>query len=1245
MGKNIFEEYVKQYGLNKVLRFELKPQGRTQEYIEKKGLLEEDEVRAQDYVPVKKMMDKYHKEFIDKALSELQLDGLDEYYALYMSHERDEKKFKNIESKLRKQIVSCFKKQENFETLLKPGLMVQEIANSVEREDEKKVIESFQKFSTYFVGFFENRKNMYSEEEKSTAVSYRVVNQNLPKFVDNLRIFEKIMGTELCMDIAQLEKELADVLNGKKVEDFFRLESYSQTVTNTAIELYNRLIGGRTVENGKEIKGINQYVNEYNQRNKKNKEIRKLPKMKMLYKQILADKETLSFVGEQFTSDQEVIDTVREVISNMAEGVLNSVAESSVMNLLENIATYDLRKIFLSNGQVLTKVSSALWGDWSFIKQCLEKEYDEKNAKKTKNEKYYELRNKELKNAKSYSIQELNELIHKHSEKEECVETYYSSLGKRGNAEEKEGNLLDIFQSAYREAETLLTNEYWSKHGLASDRKNVAILKQLLDSVKAIEEFVKPLFGTETEGEKEDDFYGELDMIYKELEPIVPLYNKVRNYVTKKPYSTSKVKLNFQNPTLLKGWDNNKERDNLAVIFRRNNMYYLGIMDKKNNKILSENIPELDGDYYEKMEYKLLPGPNKMLPKVFFGKSNLTKFTPSKEILDNYEKGTHKKGEQFDIEKCHNLIDFFKDSIEKHEDWKKFGFQFSDTKEYADISQFYHEVEKQGYSLKFRKISKSYIDEMVESGKLYLFQIYNKDFSPYSKGTPNLHTLYWKMLFDERNLKDIVYKLNGEAEVFYRRASIDQDSMVIHPKGKKVPKKNLQALQNEESSVFEYDLIKDKRYTVDKFQFHVPITMNFCAEGRNFLNEKVMNTICMNKDINVIGIDRGERNLLYISVVSPEGKILHQQSLNKVENDKGYKTDYHALLDKREKEMDHARQNWMEINSIKELKEGYLSQAIHIITELMVKYQAVIVLEDLNYGFMNGRKKVGKQVYQKLEKMLIDKLNYLVNKKADPEEPGGVLKAYQLTNQFDSFAKLGKQSGFMFYIPAWNTSKIDPTTGFVNMIHAKYTSKEEAKEFIQRFEAIRFNEKENYFEFELNYKNFTDKEVGKRTKWTVCSYDKRLRAFKNVQKNNQWDSEEIDITELIRGLLQEYGVEIGETNLIQEICKIETPQFYKRLFDAINLVFQMRNSKPNTNIDYMLSPVKNVKGEFFDTRKYDEKDTENNYYPEDADANGAYNIARKGLWALQRIREDGKKAKLAISNKEWLEYAQENIVL
>lgn len=407
----------------------------------------------------------------------------------------------------------------------------------------------------------------------------------------------------------------------------------------------------------------------------------------------------------------------------------------------------------------------------------------------------------------------------------------------------------------------------------------------------------------------------------------------------------------------------------------------------------------------------------------------------------------------------------------------------------------------------------------------------------------------------------------------------------------------------------------------------------------------VMETICSNRDINVIGIDRGERNLLYISVVSPEGKILHQQSLNIVENDKGYATDYHALLDKKEKEMDKARQNWMEINSIKELKEGYLSQAIHIITDLMIKYQAIIVLEDLNFGFMNGRKKVGKQVYQKFEKMLIDKLNYLADKKLSPDEMGGILKAYQLTNQFESFAKLGKQSGFMFYIPAWNTSKIDPTTGFVNMLYAKYTSVEAAREFIRKFDSIAYNEKENYFEFTFDYKNFTEREVGKKTKWTICAFGERIRTFRNPQKNNEWDSEVIDITERIRQHLMENHIDISGENLTEQICKVEKAQFYKDILADINLVLQMRNSKPNTEIDYMLSPVKNAKGEFFDTRKYDSENTENNYFPKDADANGAYNIARKGLWAMQKIREEGKKAKLAISNKEWLDYAQDNVIL
>lgn len=31
------------------------------------------------------------------------------------------------------------------------------------------------------------------------------------------------------------------------------------------------------------------------------------------------------------------------------------------------------------------------------------------------------------------------------------------------------------------------------------------------------------------------------------------------------------------------------------------------------------------------------------------------------------------------------------------------------------------------------------------------------------------------------------------------------------------------------------------------------------------------------------------------------------------------------------------------------------------------------------------------------------------------------MNAYQLANQFKSFKSMGRQSGFIFYIPAWST--------------------------------------------------------------------------------------------------------------------------------------------------------------------------------------------------------------------------------
>ena len=539
-----------------------------------------------------------------------------------------------------------------------------------------------------------------------------------------------------------------------------------------------------------------------------------------MYKQILSDRNAISWLPEHFSEDEKLLEAIQKSYQELDEQVLNrkKEGEHSLKELLLSLSNYDLTKIYIRNDTQMTDISQKAFGHWDVIhKALLEqlKENVQKKPKKESDEAYEERLNKIIKSQGSIPISLINKGVQKqNSEEQNTLQTYFALLGAVETESVKKENLFTQIENAYAEVKDLLNTPY-SGMNLAQDNVAVEKIKSLLDAVKALQHFVKPLLGDGTESEKDEKFYGEFSMLWEELDKITPLYNMVRNYMTRKPYSTEKIKLNFENSTLMNGWDLNKEQDNTTVILRKDGMYYLAIMNKKHNRVFDVKNISKNGECFEKMEYKLLPGANKMLPKVFFSKSRIDEFAPSEQLLENYKKGTHKKGNLFNLTDCHALIDFFKASINKHKDWSKFGFKFSDTNTYEDLSGFYREVEQQGYNISFRNVSVDYINTLVEEGKIYLFQIYNKDFSPYSKGTPNLHTLYWKMLFDEKNLADVVYKLNGQAEVFFRKSSIIYEKPT-HPANQPIDNKN--ALNNKQKSVFEYDLVKDKRYTVDKFQ-------------------------------------------------------------------------------------------------------------------------------------------------------------------------------------------------------------------------------------------------------------------------------------------------------------------------------------------------------------------------------------------------------------------------------------------
>ncbi len=1219
------------YQLSKTLCFELKPIGKTLAHIERKGLIKQDEQRAEEYKIVKNIIDRYHKAFIHMCLYNFKFsDGsLEQYVSLAENPKRDEKAFEEIKIELRKQIVEAFKNGGSFTDLFKKELIQKHLPEFVEDEEEKKMIENFSKFTSYFTGFHENRKNMYSDEDKSTAIAYRLIHENLPMFLDNMKSFQKIAESDVNEHFGDIVSSFSEYLNVDCLEEMFQLDYFCETLTQEQIAVYNYIIGGRTLEDGIKLQGINEFVNLYNQQHRD----ARLPLLKPLYKMILSDRVALSWLPEEFASDEEMIKAIQETHDSL-EGILVSNSDNNLRDLLLNMDNYDVEHIYIANDLGLTDISQQIFGQYdvytSAIKQELRNSVSATPKERRETELYEERINKLLKSSKSFSIARLNSYV----DAEHCIQNYFRSLGAYDRDGEQRINLFTQIEMAYLAASDILSG----KHGnIGQSDKETEIIKNLLDAYKALQHFIKPLLGSGDEADKDNEFDAQIRKAWDALSIVTPLYSKVRNWLTRKPYSTEKIKLNFENAQLLGGWDVNKEPDCTSVLLRKDGLYFLAIMDKKANHAFDIDELPCDGECYEKIDYKLLPGANKMLPKVFFSKSRIAEFAPSEEIVNAYNNGTHKKGANFSISDCRRLIDFFKASIAKHEDWKKFPFHFSPTETYEDISGFYREVEQQGYMLGTRRVSEKYINNLVDEGKLYLFQIWNKDFSEHSKGTPNMHTLYWKMLFDKTNLADVVYKLNGQAEVFYRKKSLDIAETTVHPKKRSIKNKNIGNAKKE--STFNYDIIKNRRYTVDKFQFHVPISINFKATGRENVNDEVLDIIRNGGIKHIIGIDRGERHLLYLSLIDMQGNIVKQMTLNDIVNEYNgntYATNYRDLLADREDSRTEARKSWKKIENIKDIKQGYLSQVVHIISKLMVEYDAIVVLEDLNMGFMRGRQKIERSVYEQFEKMLIDKLNYYVDKRKEPTEAGGLLNALQLTSKFESFKKLGKQSGCLFYIPAWNTSKIDPVTGFVNLFVTRYTNEKEARAFFSKFSSIRYNEVKDWFEFAFDYSEFTNKAEGTRLHWTLCTFGTRIRTFKNKKKNNQWDNEEVTLTEEFKKAFADAGISI-HGNLKESICALHDKENLEHLLNLMKLLLQLRNSITNSEVDYLLSPVADEDGNFYDSRSCLDN------LPKDADANGAYNIARKGLWAILQIKEskEGERPNLAISNKEWLNFAQQ----
>lgn len=1220
------EKFIGKYKISKTLRFRAVPVGKTQDNIEKKGILEKDKKRSEDYEKVKAYLDSLHRDFIENTLKKVKLNELNEYACLFFSGTKDDgdkRKMEKLEEKMRKTISNEFCNDEMYKKIFS-----EKILSENNEEDVSDIVSSYKGFFTSLNGYVNNRKNLYVSDAKPTSIAYRCINENLPKFLRNVECYKKVVQVIPKEQIEYMSNNLN--LSPYRIEDCFNIDFFEFCLSQGGIDLYNTFIGGYSKKDGTKVQGINEIVNLYNQKNKKDKEKYKLPQFTPLFKQILSDRDTKSFSIEKLENIYEVVELVKKSYSDEMFDDIETV--------FSNLNYYDASGIYVKNGPAITHISMNLTKDWATIRNNWNYEYDEKHStKKNKDiEKYEDTRNTMYKKIDSFTLEYISRLIGKDIDE---LEKYFEN--------EVKNFVMDI-KKTYSKLTPLFDRCQKENFDISEDEVND--IKGYLDNVKLLESFMKSFTINGKENNIDYVFYGKFTDDYDKLHEFDHIYNKVRNYITtsRKPYKLDKYKLYFDNPQLLGGWDINKEKDYRTVMLTKDGKYYFAIIDKGEHPF--DNIPKdyLDNNgYYKKIIYRQIPNAAKYLSS-----KQIVPQNPPEEVKRILDK---KKADSKSLteEEKNIFIDYIKSDFLKNykllfdkNNNPYFNFAFRESGTYESLNEFFEDVERQAYSVRYENLPADYIDNLVNEGKIYLFEIYSKDFSEYSKGTNNLHTMYFKALFDNDNLKNTVFKLSGNAELFIRPASIKKDELVIHPKNQLLQNKN--PLNPKKQSIFDYDLVKDKRFFENQYMLHISIEINKNerdAKKIKNINEMVRKELKDSDDNYIIGIDRGERNLLYVCVINSAGKIVEQMSLNEIINEyNGIKhtVDYQGLLDKCEKERNAQRQSWKSIENIKELKDGYISQVVHKLCQLVEKYDAIIAMENLNGGFKRGRTKFEKQVYQKFENKLINKMEYMADKKRKTTENGGILRGYQLTN---GCINNSYQNGFIFYVPAWLTSKIDPTTGFVDLLKPKYTNVEEAHLWINKFNSITYDKKLDMFAFNINYSQFPRADIDYRKIWTFYTNGYRIETFRNSEKNNEFDWKEVHLTSVIKKLLEEYQINyISGKNIIDDLIQIKDKPFWNSFIKYIRLTLQMRNSiTGRTDVDYIISPVINNEGTFYDSRKYLDEIT----LPQDADANGAYNIARKALWIIEKLKESPdeelNKVKLAITQREWLEYAQINI--
>ena len=1176
-------------------------------------------------------------------------------------------------------------------------------------------VNCFAQFYTYLQGFNQNRANYYTcNEEKATAIATRIVHENLPKFCDNiirfenrkeeyLSIYEWLNSSETITQIKNAEKDVFENVI-PICEDFFAVSHFNNCLTQQQIDEYNRIIGN-----------FNLIVNLYNQaKRQEDKSFRKLDEFTTLFKQIGSDKK--KNFATKLLADRECdltpemrksegILTAQSLIYALnAAGhkyfEANEDSKDTVVTFINFLKSCENWEGIYWSKSAINNISISYLSNWhSLIDRLKDKKacatYDKKREEPIQLREAIEL---------SELFEALDEEKSEYVFKDKFISKNLIDLSKTPSENliylictEMEENIMKFLHLSESVVQLEKYRQDIKDNSEAENDPIIQLIKEWFDYAHNVIKMVK-FFAVRSSKIKGHPANTDVERMLNNILRNEDIdwwgwYDLMRNYLTQKPQDKAKdnkLKLNFGKPNLLEGFpDSNSKSDNGTqyggYIFRKKHPvcdeyeYYLGISKKAKlfRCHLKDEVEICDRSDFERLDYYQMksttPYPNEYSSKKIvlqeivkkltipqnsdeekesraINKSDAKGVTPT-ELIKRISKSNSFKWilenkeflKEVDniitllIENCHSFI-----RVEALTKLNKSEYNGPEglIKLIDDLSS----ITKKNKIFDYFHISKKEFD--AHNGKdLFLFKISNKDLSyceTYAKGLrkekttqkENLHTLYFRALMHEEGYGDFVDI--GKGSIYFREKSLFYDEKTIKHGH------HVQELKDK----FNYPIISNKRFSENKYLLHLSVFLNYKADTKDF-NNAINCGIQEISDIHFIGVDRGEKHLVYTCQIDKNCNIIECKHYDVING-----TNYVDKLDDIAKLRTKQLQNWQQKNSIKNLKEGYISHVVHRLTESIIKDasgninpHAYIVLEDLNTEMKRSRQRFEKQVYQNLETALAKKLNFVVDKTAKEGELGHVSKALQLTPALKTYDDIRgkKQFGVMLYTRANYTSITDPSTGWRQTIYLKNGSDEEIKnQILERFTDIGFDGEDYFFEYVENNVCKT---------WRLYSgiNGNSLPRFRNKQSlkddQNIWVPEAIEVVPILDILFKDFDKNSSFKHQIengQSLTKIpgRNETAWQTLRFVIGLIQQIRNSGNAIEDDnFLYSPVRDENGIHFDTRNAENNGPLSSIV--DADANGAFNIARKGLIMDAHIKYANQNnipmsdVDLYISDEEW----------